>query len=418
MKFDRLGLDDRLLETVASQGYEEATAIQAEAIPLILAGRDLLGGSQTGTGKTAAFALPILDLLSRPEHKSRNPRCLILAPTRELADQVEKSVRTYSRGMKLYSLAIYGGTKLPPQIRQLRQGVDILVATPGRLLDHVDQKNVDLGEVEILVLDEADRMLDMGFMPDIKRIIKLLPKQRQNLLFSATYSKEIRSLADGLLHDPASVEVTPRNTAAELVTQIVHPVEKTRKRDLLIKLIRDGDWRQVLVFARTRHGAQRLSVQLTKKGIEAAAIHGDKSQNQRTRALDAFKKGKVRVLVATDVAARGLDIQQLPHVVNFDMPQVAEDYVHRIGRTGRAGEEGAAHSLVCAAEAELLAGVEQVLGRAVKQVVVEGFEGEALVFTGAPSKKQRGGGGGQRRGGPKKDTRKGNNGSRRRRRRS
>ena len=374
MSFDSLGLSAELLRAVADQGYSEPTPIQSKAIPVVLQGRDLLAAAQTGTGKTAGFTLPLLQQLSGGPRGQRQPRALVLTPTRELAAQVLESVQTYGKYLGLRSAAIFGGVGINPQIDLLRRGVDILVATPGRLLDHVGQKTLDLSRIEILVLDEADRMLDMGFIHDIKRVLKLLPKRRQNLLFSATFSDEIRTLANGLLDNPASVEVAARNTATELVSQIVHPVDKGRKRALLSKLISDGSWHQVLVFTRTKHGANRLAEQLGKDGISAAAIHGNKSQSARTRALADFKRNSIRVLVATDIAARGLDIDQLPHVVNFELPNVPEDYVHRIGRTGRAGASGQAMSLVSLDEKKLLGGIERLLKRKIDAVAVPGFE--------------------------------------------
>ncbi|MFP6872905.1 MAG: DEAD/DEAH box helicase [Verrucomicrobiales bacterium] len=391
--FQSLGLIPKLVQGVDDKGYTEPTPIQAKAIPAILEGRDVMGGAQTGTGKTAAFALPILQHLFQKRAKGREPRALVLTPTRELAAQVEESIFRYSKGLGIYSCAIYGGVKMPPQVAKLRRGVGVVVATPGRLLDHASGGTIDLSCIEVLVLDEADRMLDMGFMPDIRKIIDLMPKQRQNLMFSATYSNEIRSLAHEFLDKPMSIEVADRNAAAERVRQVVHPVERARKRELLSGLIADRDWEQVLVFARTRHGAEKLAQQLTKNGVDAVAIHGDKSQGQRTRALERFKRGAVRVLVATDVASRGLDIRQLPHVVNFEMPDVAEDYIHRIGRTGRAGEEGDAHSLVCRAEREKLAAVESLLRKKIPRREIEGFEGENIEFSGKPSS------GGSRKGG-------------------
>ena len=377
MSFDTLGLSAELLRAVADQGYSEPTPVQSKAIPVILQGRDILAGAQTGTGKTAGFTLPLLQCLStRPQqHPGRRPvRALILTPTRELAAQVAESVNTYGRHLPLTSTVIFGGVKINPQIQKLRRGVDILVATPGRLLDHVSQKTLDLSAVEILVLDEADRMLDMGFLPDIRRILALLPQQRQNLLFSATYSDDIRRLADKLLDAPVQIEVARRNTPAELVSQVIHPVDRERKRELLSFMVGAENWRQVLVFTRTKHGANRLSGQLEKDGISSAAIHGNKSQGARTRALADFKRGEVRVLVATDIAARGLDIDQLPHVVNYELPNVAEDYVHRIGRTGRAGNEGQAVSLVCVDEHQLLGGIERLLKRDLPKVVIPGYE--------------------------------------------
>jgi ATP-dependent RNA helicase RhlE len=344
----------------------------------VLAGKDLLGAAQTGTGKTAGFTLPLLQILNGKANASHSParhpiRALVITPTRELCAQVEDSVRTYGKYVKLKSITVYGGVGINPQIDALRRGVDILVATPGRLLDHVQQKTVDLRQVEILVLDEADRMLDMGFINDIRKILALLPAKRQNLLFSATFPDEIRKLASAFMHDPVTVEVARRNTPAELVAQVQHPVDAQRKRDLLAHLVKTNDWKQVLVFCKTKHGANRLAQQLTREGIHADAIHGNKSQNARTRALDDFKEGKVRVLVATDIAARGLDIEALPHVVNYDLPHVAEDYVHRIGRTGRAGAEGEAVSLVSAEDRPLMAAIERLMKREVESRPVEGF---------------------------------------------
>jgi ATP-dependent RNA helicase RhlE len=382
MSFDTLGLSAELLRAVAEQGYSEPTPVQREAIPVILEGRDILAGAQTGTGKTAGFTLPLLQLLSsRPQqHQGRRPvRALVLTPTRELAAQVGESVATYGKHLPLASSVIFGGVKINPQIQRLRTGVDILVATPGRLLDHVSQKTLDLSAVEILVLDEADRMLDMGFIRDIRRILALLPKRRQNLLFSATYSSDIRKLADGLLDAPAMIEVARRNTPTELVSQVIHPVDRERKRELLSFMVGSQNWRQVLVFTRTKHGANRLSQQLEKDGISSTAIHGNKSQGARTRALADFKRGEVRVLVATDIAARGLDIDQLPHVVNYELPNVAEDYVHRIGRTGRAGNEGQAVSLVCVDENKLLGDIERLLKRDLPRVVIQGYEPDPAI---------------------------------------
>jgi ATP-dependent RNA helicase RhlE len=372
-----------LLRAVAEQGYTEPTPIQSKAIPVVLSGRDLLGAAQTGTGKTAGFALPILQRLAPMATRSFSPalhpvRCLILTPTRELAIQVQESVKTYGKHVPLRSFVVYGGVNINPQIEELRKGVEILVATPGRLLDLVGQKAVNLGKVQILVLDEADRMLDMGFIPDIKRIIALLPKppMRQTLLFSATFSDEIRKLSAQFLDDPATVEVARRNTPAELVTQYLFHVEANRKRELLSHLVKKHSWSQVLVFTKTKHGANRLASQLQRDGINADAIHGNKSQNARIRALDDFKAGKVKVLVATDIAARGLDIEELPHVVNFDLSHIPEDYVHRIGRTGRAGSTGEAVSLVCAEDRPLLAAIEKLINRKIEARVAEGFEPE------------------------------------------
>jgi ATP-dependent RNA helicase RhlE len=375
MSFDTLGLSAELLRAVSEQGYSQPTPVQSQAIPLILEGRDILAGAQTGTGKTAGFTLPMLQRLSQTRgNRKGGPRALVLTPTRELAAQVSDSIRTYSKHLPLRSTVIFGGVSIRPQIDKLRTGVDILVATPGRLLDHVGQKTVDLSQVEILVLDEADRMLDMGFIRDIRRILALLPRQRQNLLFSATFSDEIKKLTNGLLHNPAMVQVARENTAAERIEQTVHPVDRSRKRELLSWLIGSENWRQVLVFTRTKHGANRLADQLGKDGITAAAIHGNKSQGARTRALADFKRNKVRVLVATDIAARGLDINQLPHVVNFELPDTAEDYVHRIGRTGRAGNEGQARSLVCVDEHKLLRDIERLLKRDLPRDVISGYE--------------------------------------------
>jgi ATP-dependent RNA helicase RhlE len=373
MSFNNLGLMPELLKNVVAQGYTVPTPIQAQAIPVVLEGRDVMGGAQTGTGKTAAFALPVLQKLSQAGSRSRRPRCLVLTPTRELAAQVGESMIAYGAGLRLKTAIVFGGVGINPQINALRRGVDILVATPGRLLDHAGQRTVDLSGVEILILDEADRMLDMGFIHDIKRVLALLPAKRQNLLFSATYADEIKRLADGLLNNPEFIAVARRNTAAEKVDQVVHPVGLKAKKVLLAKLITEDEWGQALVFTRTKHGANRLSTYLEKQGIAAAAIHGNKSQTARTRALSDFKKGKIQILVATDIAARGLDIEKLPHVVNFDLPNVAEDYVHRIGRTGRAGLSGSAVSLVSADEEKLLRPIERLLGRAIPVTRIEGF---------------------------------------------
>jgi len=399
VSFAPLGLEPELLRAVADQGYTVPTAVQAEAIPLVLEGRDVLAGAQTGTGKTAAFVLPILQILngrppsgatpqgvrSDPRDRARRDasrpavRTLILTPTRELAIQVEESVRTYGARRPVRSAVIYGGVGFDAQVRALRAGPPIVVATPGRLLDHVGQGTIDLSRVEILVLDEADRMLDMGFIRDIRKIIALLPARRQNLLFSATFSDEIRRLADGILDRPAHVQVTPRNTTVELVRQVVHPVDRERKRELLSHLIRSGRIDQALVFTRTKHGANRLAEQLERDGIAAAAIHGNKSQPQRNRALADFKAGRAAILVATDIAARGIDIDALPHVVNFELPMAPEDYVHRIGRTARAGMDGDAVSLVCVDEQKLLWQIETLLRTKIQVEVVEGFEPDRSV---------------------------------------
>jgi len=388
MSFDLLGLQTELLSAVKAEGYTTPTPIQAKTIPVILAGKDVLAGAQTGTGKTAAFTLPMLQLLNGRPDSGRFPRALVLTPTRELAAQVGESVRSYGRNFRLRSTVVFGGVGIVPQIEKLKRGVDILVATPGRLLDHAGQKTVNLSHVEILVLDEADRMLDMGFIHDIKRILKLLPVKRQNLLFSATYNDDIKRLADGLLHSPELIEVARRNTAAETVTQVVHPVGHGRKRELLSHLIKKGEWTQALVFTRTKHGANRLSTQLSTDGINSTAIHGNKSQAARTRALSDFKSGAVRILVATDIAARGLDIDNLPHVVNYDLPNVPEDYVHRIGRTGRAGANGVALSLVSADERELLRNIQKVLGRSIPVEEIAGFKSDAASAA-APSSERR-----------------------------
>jgi ATP-dependent RNA helicase RhlE len=377
--FSSLGLSAELTRAVAEQGYSVPTPIQAQAIPVVLSGRDLLGAAQTGTGKTAGFTLPLLQKLAAGATTSASParhpvRALILVPTRELAAQVQESVRAYGRHLKLRSTVIFGGVGINPQIAELRRGVDIVVATPGRLLDHVQQRTIDLRQVEVLVLDEADRMLDMGFIPAIRRILALLPAKRQNLLFSATFPDEIRKLAGAFMHDPATVEVARRNLPVELISQVAHPVDKERKRELLAHLVKTNDWEQVLVFTRTKHGANRLAQQLERDGIEADEIHGNKSQPARTRTLKRFKDNELQVLVATDIASRGLDIDELPHVVNYDLPHVPEDYVHRIGRTGRAGLSGEAVSLVSGEDRPLLAAIERLIGRRIEQRIVAGFE--------------------------------------------
>ena len=377
MSFSQLGLSAELLRAVVEQGYERPTPVQKQAIPVILNGKDLLAGAQTGTGKTAGFTLPLLQLLnetpSSPEAR-RVVRALVLTPTRELAAQVHESVATYGKYLPLRATVVFGGVGISPQVDRLRRGVDILVATPGRLLDLVGQRVLDLSRVEILVLDEADRMLDMGFIHDVRRIINLLPRKRQNLLFSATFSEEIRSLSGQILHAPVEISVARRNAATELVNQVVYAVEKEKKRELLAYLVGSGQWKQVLVFVRTKHGADRLARQLERDGINTGVLHGDKSQGARTMALAGFKNGKVEVLVATDIAARGLDIDQLPHVVNYELPNIPEDYVHRIGRTGRAGATGEAVSLVCLEEIKLLAAIERVLGKDIIRLTAPGFE--------------------------------------------
>jgi ATP-dependent RNA helicase RhlE len=376
--FDSLGLSADLLRTVTEEGYVTPTPVQAEAIPLVLAGRDVLAAAQTGTGKTAAFTLPILDRLRHHANSSFSParhpvRVLILVPTRELAMQVDESVRTYGRTVPLRSTVVYGGIPMDPQIKALRGGIEILVATPGRLLDLVGQRVANLGQVEVLVLDEADRMLDMGFLPDIQKILALLPPRRQNLMFSATFSDDIRKLSRTILRDPAEVQVAPRNATVDAIRQIVYPVDRDRKEELLAHLIRSQDLRQVLVFTRTKLAASRLASWLDRDGIDAVAIHSDRTQPERTRALEGFKSGEIRVLVATDVAARGLDIEDLPHVVNFELPWNPQDYIHRIGRTGRAGQTGDAISLVCIDETDLLRGVQRLLRKAIPWTVEDGF---------------------------------------------
>jgi len=373
MTFDQLGLSADLLRAVSDQGYSEPTPIQTQAIPVIHDGKDVLAGAQTGTGKTAGFTLPLLQRLSEAG-PADHIRALIITPTRELAAQVGESVETYGRYLNLKSTVIFGGVKINPQIAALRAGVDILIATPGRLLDHVGQGNIDLSKIEVLVLDEADRMLDMGFIHDIRKVLALLPEKRQNLLFSATFSDEIRELANRLLDDPVSIQVTPRNTTVERIAQKVYRVDRKRKAELLSWLVGSNNWQQVLVFTRTKHGANRLAEYLEKSGLRAAAIHGNKSQGARTRALAGFKSGDIRVLAATDIAARGLDIDQLPHVINYELPNVPEDYVHRIGRTGRAGREGEALSLVCVDEDRLLKDIQRLIGFEIPSEVVEGFE--------------------------------------------
>ena len=391
MSFENLGLMAELLRGIETQGYTTPTPIQRQAVPVVLEGRDVLAGAQTGTGKTAAFTLPMLQLLNNRPRKGKAPRALVLTPTRELAAQVGESVETYGGNLKLRSTIVFGGVGINPQIDALKRGIDILVATPGRLLDHAGQGTVDLSAVEILVLDEADRMLDMGFIHDIRKVMKLLPRKRQNLLFSATYSNDIKRLADGLLHQPALIEVARRNTAVETVTQQAYRVDKEGKRDLLIHLIDSGQWSQVLVFMRTKHGSNRLAEQLNRADIEAAAIHGNKSQSARTRALAGFKDGSVRVLVATDIAARGLDIDRLPHVVNYELPNVPEDYVHRIGRTGRAGEAGAAISLVGDDETRLLKDIQRVLKKDIPVLPVPAFEPKVLKAAPKPEPKAKAG---------------------------
>jgi ATP-dependent RNA helicase RhlE len=382
MSFSQLGLSDAIVRAVTENGYTTPTPIQAQAIPAVLSGGDLLAGAQTGTGKTAGFTLPLLQRLSSDAKGSqlknrtsqRQIRALVLTPTRELAAQVEESVQTYGKYLNLNSAVIFGGVGINPQIKLLKQGVDILVATPGRLLDHAGQGTISLKDIEVLILDEADRMLDMGFIHDIKKVLALLPAKRQNLLFSATFSDEIKALADRLLNAPAMIEVARRNSTVEIIAQKIHPVDRDKKHPMLAHLIKTHSWSQVLVFTRTKHGANKLVEQLGKDGIGAMAIHGNKSQAARTKALAEFKDGDLQVLVATDIAARGIDIDQLPHVVNYDLPNIPEDYVHRIGRTGRAGATGEAVSLVCVDELDMLKDIEKLIKRTLPKEIVAGFE--------------------------------------------
>ncbi|ATQ78168.1 RNA helicase [Massilia violaceinigra] len=412
MSFSKLGLSDAIVRAVTEHGYTVPTPIQTQAIPAVLYGGDLLAGAQTGTGKTAGFTLPILNRLSTDaigaalssKTSTRSVRALILTPTRELAAQVEESVRVYGKYTQLNSAVIFGGVGINPQIKQLKHGVDILVATPGRLLDHMEQRTVDLSKVEILILDEADRMLDMGFIRDIKKVLAALPAKRQNLLFSATFSEEIKALADGLLNKPAMIEVARRNSTVEVIAQKIHPVDRDKKHPMLSHLIKSNKWTQVLVFTRTKHGANKLVEQLGADGIGAMAIHGNKSQSARTKALSEFKDGALQVLVATDIAARGIDIDQLPHVVNYDLPNIPEDYVHRIGRTGRAGATGEAVSLVCVDEHDMLKDIEKLIKQTLPRQIIAGFEPDPTaraqpvqLRSGAPGHGGRGGrsGGGQ-----------------------
>ncbi len=404
MSFSSLGLCDELLKAVAEQGYEKPSPIQLEAIPAVLSHRDVMAAAQTGTGKTASFTLPMVQRLAAGKRPTaKQVRALVLTPTRELAAQVAESVQNYSRHLNIRSAVVFGGVKVGPQISKLQGGLDVLVATPGRLVDLYNQRAINFDQLEVLVLDEADRMLDMGFIHDIRRIQKLLPVKRQTLMFSATFSKEIKALAKGMINNPIYVEVAAANCTADNIKQVIHPVDKSQKRDVLIHLIKTNNWHQVLVFSRTKHGANRLARQLDSAGIQAAAIHGDKSQGARTRALANFKKGNIIVLVATDIAARGIDIDQLPYVVNFDLPQVPEDYVHRIGRTGRAGANGLAVSLVSIDESKQLNAIERVIGRKFEREIIEGFEPKDKVPTAStnstrrPAQQRRGQGQGQRR---------------------
>ncbi|MFN9933477.1 MAG: DEAD/DEAH box helicase [Cyanobacteriota bacterium] len=401
--FADLGLSEPILKAVAGKGYRTPSPIQRQCIPAVLEGRDVMAAAQTGTGKTAGFTLPMLERLRHGPHaRAGVVRALVLTPTRELAAQVGESVVAYGRYLDLRADVVFGGVSINPQMQRLRRGADVLVATPGRLMDLHQQNALRLDRVEILVLDEADRMLDMGFIRDIRRILSLLPSHRQNLLFSATFSGEIRKLATGLLHNPVHLQATPENRAATTVEQLLHPCDMARKPELLSHLIRTNDWQQVLVFSRTKHGATRVADRLEAEGLSAAAIHGNKSQGARTRALAGFKSGEVRVLVATDIAARGIDIHQLPHVVNLDLPNVAEDYVHRIGRTGRAGQNGHAISLVAAEEHELLRAIERLIGTTLPRQEVEGFEPTVLR---APPLDLSGGRGRRRDGAPRRDSR-------------
>jgi ATP-dependent RNA helicase RhlE len=405
MSFEELGLAEPLLKAVSEAGYDTPTPIQKQAIPAVLLGGDLLAGAQTGTGKTAGFVLPMLHrLMAKPavrDARGKSPvRALILTPTRELAAQVEESVRIYGKHAKLTSMVMFGGVGMQPQIDRLRRGVDILVATPGRLLDHHQQGTLDISKIEIFVLDEADRMLDMGFIHDIKKVLAIVPKQKQSLLFSATFSDEIKTLADRLLNQPQVIEVARRNSTVELIEQKLHPVDRDKKKEMLAHLIKSQDWHQVLVFCRMKHGANRLTDYLNEHGITAMAIHGNKSQTARTKALAEFKTGDLQVLVATDIAARGIDIDQLPHVVNFELPNVPEDYVHRIGRTGRAGAQGEAISLVCVDEESFLRDIERLIKRSIPREVVAGFEPDPhAVAQPIQIGRQTLGGGGARSGG-------------------
>ncbi|MBA3598117.1 MAG: DEAD/DEAH box helicase [Methylibium sp.] len=406
MSFEELGLAEPLLKAVSEAGYDTPTPIQKQAIPAVLLGGDLLAGAQTGTGKTAGFVLPMLHrLMAKPavrDARGKSPvRALILTPTRELAAQVEESVRIYGKHAKLTSMVMFGGVGMQPQIDRLRRGVDILVATPGRLLDHHQQGTLDISKIEIFVLDEADRMLDMGFIHDIKKVLAIVPKHKQSLLFSATFSDEIKTLADRLLNQPQVIEVARRNSTVELIEQKLHPVDRDKKKELLSHLIKSQDWDQVLVFCRMKHGANRLTDYLNDQGITAMAIHGNKSQTARTKALAEFKTGDLQVLVATDIAARGIDIDQLPHVVNFELPNVPEDYVHRIGRTGRAGAQGEAISLVCVDEESFLRDIERLIKRSIPREVVPGYEPDpnAVAQPIQIGRQTLGGGGGRSGGG-------------------
>jgi ATP-dependent RNA helicase RhlE len=417
MSFTNLGLSEPLLKAIKEQGYDTPTPIQQKAIPIVIEGKDVLAAAQTGTGKTAGFTLPLLEKLSQtqPKMQKKQIRALVLTPTRELAAQVAESIKTYGKHMPYTSTVIFGGVGINPQLATIRKGVDIVIATPGRLLDIAGQKGIDFSALECLILDEADRMLDMGFIHDIKKLMKLMPQKRQTLLFSATFSPEIKTLASGLLKNPVLVEVARQNTTADQISQVVHFVDKKRKRELLSQLIKIKDWRQVLVFTRTKHGANKLTKELEEYGISAAAIHGNKSQGARTKALASFKANEIRVLVATDIAARGIDIDQLPHVVNYELPNVPEDYVHRIGRTGRAGQSGEAVSLVCVDEHKLLKDIEKFIKSEIKKVDIEAFRPDPNIKA-EPIQNGRGGGrsrgnsGGNSRSKPRSNSSHANNG--------
>jgi len=400
MSFTDLGLSEPLLNAIKEQGYDTPTPIQSQAIPVVIEGKDVLAAAQTGTGKTAGFTLPLLERLSqtKPNMQKKQIRALVLVPTRELAAQVAESIKTYGKYLPYTSTVIFGGVGINPQLAVIRKGVDIVIATPGRLLDIAGQKGIDFSALESLILDEADRMLDMGFIHDIKKLMKLMPQKRQTLLFSATFSPEIKTLASGLLNNPVLVEVARENTTAEQISQVVHLVDKRRKRELLSQLIKIKKWRQVLVFTRTKHGANKLTKELEEYGISASAIHGNKSQGARTKALAAFKANEIRVLVATDIAARGIDIDQLPHVVNYELPNVPEDYVHRIGRTGRAGQSGEAVSLVCIDEHELLKNIEKFIKTEIPKVDIPAFRPDPDIKA-EPIQNGRGGGKGRGTGG-------------------